>query len=93
MEHGELFVLYKGKGPLDSGDSYRAISLTDIIGKLFERVIFARVMTWFETSHLSRLPQFGFRPQSSTNDAVLCLRSVVHAHKVTWKFAYLNLLP
>jgi hypothetical protein len=45
----ELFVLYKGKGPVDSGDSYRAISLTDVIGKLFERVIFARALAWFET--------------------------------------------
>jgi hypothetical protein len=78
----EMFVLYKGKGPVDSGDSYRAISLTDIIGKLFERVIFARVMSWFESSHLSHLPQFGFRPNSSTQDAVLTLRSVIHAHKV-----------
>ncbi len=77
-----MFVLYKGKGPLDLGDSYRAISLTDIVGKLFERVIFARVMTWFETTHISKLPQFGFRPQSSTQDAVLSLRSMVHAHKV-----------
>jgi hypothetical protein len=78
-----MFVLYKGKGPIDAGDSYRAISLTDIIGKLFERVIFARALCWFETSAYAKLPQFGFRPRSSTQDAVFSLRSIVHAHKVT----------
>jgi hypothetical protein len=82
----EMFVLYKGKGPIDQGDSYRAISLTDIVGKLFERVIFARVMTWFEASDLASLPQFGFRPRSSTHDAVFCLKSVIQAHKVFYYF-------
>jgi hypothetical protein len=77
-----MFVLYKGKGPVDSGDSYRAISLTDIVGKLFERVIFARVLLWFNENEVSKLPQFGFRPNSPTQDAVLSLRSIIHAHKV-----------
>jgi hypothetical protein len=77
-----MFVLYKGKGPIDVGDSYRAISLTDIVGKLFERVIFARALSWFESNEVSKLPQFGFRPKSSTQDAVFSLRSIIHAHKV-----------
>jgi hypothetical protein len=80
-----MFVLYKGKGPVDSGDSYRAISLTDILGKLFERVIFARALAWFEADGISKLPQFGFRPNSSTVDAVFTLRGVVNAHKVLAK--------
>jgi hypothetical protein len=75
-------VLYKGKGPVDSGDSYRAISLTDVVGKLFERVIFGRALAWFETHKVSKLPQFGFRPRSSTHDAVFTLRGIIHAHKV-----------
>ncbi len=79
-----MFVLYKGKGPVDSGDSYRAISLTDIVGKLFERVIFARALRWFEESEISKLPQFDFRPNSSTQDAVLSLHSIIHAHKVLY---------
>ncbi len=78
----ELFVLYKGKGPLDSGDSYRAISLTDVIGKLFERVIFARAMEWYNTHKISKLPQFGFRPNCATHDAVFALKGIIHAHKV-----------
>jgi hypothetical protein len=77
-----MFVLYKGKGPLDSGDSFRAISLTDIIGKLYERVIFARALQWFTEHDVSRLAQFGFRPNSSTHDAVFALKGVIHAHKV-----------
>ncbi len=77
-----MFVLYKGKGPVDIGDSYRAISLTDIVGKLFERVIFARALSWFEEHPVSGLPQFGFRPSSSTHDATFTLRGIIHAHKV-----------
>jgi hypothetical protein len=78
----ELFVLYKGKGPVDSGDSYRAISLTDVIGKLFERVIFARALTWFGSNDVSKYPQFGFRPNSSTSDAAFTFRGIIQAHKV-----------
>jgi hypothetical protein len=86
----EMFVLYKGKGPVDSGDSYRAISLTDIMGKLFERVIFARALVWYESQPVSKLPQFGFRPQSSTHNATFTLRGIIHAHKVL-KQAYFTI--
>jgi hypothetical protein len=85
----ELFVLYKGKGPLDCGDSYRAISLTDILGKLFERMIFARAMRWFSEHEVSNHPQFGFRPNCSTHDAVFALRGVINAHKVRLLYSVL----
>jgi hypothetical protein len=77
-----MFVLYKGKGPVDLGDSYRAISLTDVIGKLFERVIFARALTWFAAHDVSKFPQFGFRPHSSTQDAAFTFKGIIQAHKV-----------
>jgi hypothetical protein len=53
-----------------------------VIGKLFERVIFARALAWFQSHAISKLPQFGFRPHSSTHDAVFTLRGIIHAHKV-----------
>jgi hypothetical protein len=56
--------------------------LTDIVGKLFERVIFARALRWFNEHESAKLPQFGFRPNSSTQDAVFTLRGIVNAHKV-----------
>jgi hypothetical protein len=85
----ELFILYKGKGPLDSGDSYRAISLTDIIGKLFERLIFARAMQWFSGHEVSKHPQFGFRPNCSTQDAVFALRGIINTHKVRFLLLFI----
>jgi hypothetical protein len=84
----EMFVLYKGKGPVDLGDSYRAISLTDVIGKLFERVIFARALTWFAAHDISKCAQFGFRPHSSTQEAAFTLRGIIQAHKVHSSFSY-----
>jgi hypothetical protein len=87
-----MFVLYKGKGPLDMGDSYRAISLTDIVGKLFERLIFARALEWFKDHDAAKWPQFGFRPNSSTCDAVYALRGVINAHKVLLPLELISML-
>lgn len=69
-----VFILYKGKGnPLDP-NSYRGISLTPILGKLYERVLLCRLQQWASGTHLTQLPQFGFRPRCSTTQAVFTLQ-------------------
>jgi hypothetical protein len=71
-------VLYKGKGdPLDP-NSYRGISLTAILAKMYERILLARLKRWTETTTIAQLPQFGFKAGSSTTQAVFVLQSVVH---------------
>jgi hypothetical protein len=73
-----VFVLYKGKGdPLDP-NSYRGISLTPILAKLYERVLLFRLQSWVATTNIVQLPQFGFRPRCSTIHAVFLLQSLVH---------------
>ncbi len=73
-----VFVLYKGRGnPLDP-NSYRGISLTPILAKMYERILLSRLQSWVSTTPISHLPQFGFRPRCSTVQAVFLLQSVVH---------------
>ncbi len=73
-----VFVLYKGRGnPLDP-NSYRGISLTPIMAKMYERVLLFRLQVWASTTPIANLPQFGFRKGCSTIQAVFMLQSVVH---------------
>ncbi|XP_017881850.1 uncharacterized protein LOC108625978, partial [Ceratina calcarata] len=71
-------VLLKKEGrPADSPSAYRPICLLDETGKLFERVLAARLV-----QHLSRDGpdladcQYGFRQGRSTMDAILRVRSL-----------------
>ncbi|CAB3236247.1 unnamed protein product [Arctia plantaginis] len=74
---GKLVLLRKPGRPADSVAAYRPIVLLDEAGKLFERVLSARIVR-----HLCEVgpdlsdAQFGFRAGRSTVDAVLRLRAV-----------------
>ena len=81
----ELFVMYKNKGDVKVGDSYRAISLTAVLGKIYERLLAARLQLWLKGSKLVKLPQFGFWTKSSVTDAVFVVRSLVQWHKYVHK--------
>ena len=61
-----LFVLYKGAGDRSRADSYRPISLTSVVCKLYERLILARMVASF---HLDPA-QAGFRAGFSCLDQV-----------------------
>jgi hypothetical protein len=81
----ENFVLHKGKGDRKNVNNFRAISLTQIMAKVYERVLFSRLWAWFRRSPIFRLPQFGFRPGSSTVDAIFVLVSLIRQHLVVFK--------
>ncbi len=81
----ENFILYKGRGVLLNVSSFRAISLTSIIAKVYERVLYWRLWAWFQVSRLFDLPQFGFRRKSSTIDAVFTILCLIRQHTVVLK--------
>jgi hypothetical protein len=54
-----------GKNPT-LPSSYRPISLLDTVGKLFEKILLARVLREINECGLLRDEQFGFRPRYST---------------------------
>jgi len=47
--------------------SYRPISLLDTIGKLFEKILLARILHEVNVRGLLRDEEFGFRPRHSTS--------------------------
>jgi hypothetical protein len=58
-------ILKPGKDPT-LPSSYRPISLLDTVGKLFEKILLARVLREVNERDLLRDEQFGFRARHST---------------------------
>jgi hypothetical protein len=66
-KHARVFSILKpGKDPA-LPSSYRPISLLDTIGKLFEKILLARILYEVNVRGLMRNEQFGFRPKQSTS--------------------------
>jgi len=61
-----ISILKPGKDPA-LPSSYRPISLLDTIGKLFEKVLLARILHEIRERGLTRDEQFGFSPRHSTS--------------------------
>ena len=61
-----ISILKQGKDPA-LPSSYRPISLLDRIGKLFERILLAKILHVANERGLMRNEQFGFRPRHSTS--------------------------
>jgi hypothetical protein len=61
-----ISILKPGKDPA-LPSSYRPISLLDTIGKLFEKILLARILHEVNGRGLMRDEQFGFRPKHSTS--------------------------
>ena len=64
-----VLILKPGKDPSDP-KSYRPISLLEIIGKIFERILSTRLRRHLEDNSLLTSKQFGFRPHRSTQDTL-----------------------
>ena len=67
-----IFIHKMGK-PLDSPASFRPISLTICVSKLFERIILSRLLFFLESNSILSPRQAGFRPGRYTLDQILCL--------------------
>ena len=65
--------IHKIGKPLDSPASFRLISLTSCLSKLFERIILSRLFFFLESNSILSPRQAGFRPGRSTLDQILYL--------------------
>ena len=63
--------------PLDSPASFRPISLTSSVSKLFERIILTRLLFFLESNSIFSQRQAGFRPGWSTLDQILYLSQFI----------------
>ena len=66
-----ILLIHKMGKPLDSPASFRPISLTSCVSKLFERIILFRLLFFLESNSILSPRQAGFRPGRSTLDQIL----------------------
>lgn len=87
--------LFKGKGKDSSlADSYRLVSITSIVVRVFERLIFNRLFSFLDNKRFFDPFQFGFRPGCSTYDAIFLLHhsaSAALAHHSSLPTAFLDI--
>jgi hypothetical protein len=76
---GKLVLLRKEGRPADSASGYRPIILLDEVGKLFERIIAARLIRHMECEGPDLADcQFGFRRGRSTVDAIQRVKTMAN---------------
>ena len=68
-----IIPIHKMGKPLDSPASFRSISLTYCVSKLFECIIISRLIFFLESNSILSPRQAGFRPGRSTLDQILYL--------------------
>ena len=68
-----IIPIHKMGKPLDSPASFRLISLTSSVSKLFEHIILSRLLFFLESNSILSPRQAGFRPGRSTLDQSLFL--------------------
>ena len=68
-----IIPIHKMGKPLDSPASFRSISLTSCVSKLFERIILSRLLFFLESNFILSARQASFRPGRSTLDQILFL--------------------
>lgn len=76
--------LYKS-GDVSQFSNYRPISLLPSISKIYERVIFDQILTYFNNHDLLCMQQYGFRPGHSTELAALQLTDHLYKQMDTMK--------
>ena len=73
-----IIPIHKMGKPLDSSASFRPISLTSCVSKLFERIILFCLLLFLESNSILSPCQAGFHPRQSTLDQFCTLRFSVH---------------
>ena len=68
-----IIPIHKMGKPLDSPASFRPISLTSCVSKLFERIILSRLLFFLESNSILSARQAAFCPERSTLDQIVYL--------------------
>ena len=77
LKVAKVIPLYKD-GDRSDPSNYRPISLLPVIGKIFEKIIYHRIVNFLDHFKLLNKNQFGFRKKRSTIDAICSLTENIH---------------
>ena len=78
LKLSKIIPLYK-KGDINSLNNYRPISLLPTLSKIFERVIYNQLYSYFTNNNLLSEQQYGFRAKHSTELAAIKLVDYIKA--------------
>ena len=76
LKFSEVKPLYK-KGIKTEPSNYHPISLLPSFSKIIEKVIYKRVYNYLEKNYILGNGQFGFRENTSTDEAIYALLNTV----------------
>ncbi len=74
-------MYFHKSGPTDDMANCRAITLLDVVSKLFHKVLASRLMDHVEEHTLLSNTQNAFRPDRSTDDHVCCVSQIVQGRQ------------
>ena len=89
LKIAKVVPIYKD-GDKNKFDNYRPISMLSALAKIFERVIYIRMVSFLHTFCLLDENQFGFRRKRQTIDAVACvIESIISSLSIKENVLYL----
>lgn len=75
-----LVLLHKKGDTFDPGN-YRGISISSNLGKLFNKVIYKRLLTFMNNKNLISKNQIGFKEKRHTADHIFTLKTIIDQYK------------
>ena len=75
-----ITLLHK-KGKKSDPANYRGISLTSNLGKLFNKVLYARILKFLNLNQIIHENQTGFKEEARTTDHIFTLKSIIENYK------------
>ena len=82
LKRGKVIPMHKNGSKLDE-NNYRLISLLNVWGKIYEKVVYKRVYSYLEKFSLLYCKQFGFHTKHSTVDALVKFTEKVRFNRST----------
>ena len=73
---GIITAIHKSGNASDT-NNYRGITITSVIGKLFNSIINSRLDKYFEKTNLIKESQIGFRKEARTSDHMFILKNII----------------
>ena len=77
--YGVIIPIYK-KGNVNDPANYRPITLLEVSGKIFSKILCNRLTLWAEREHFITPEQAGFRHGFQTHDNIFILNSIIQRY-------------